>query len=119
MKLGRPIIHDHYGQSYSNARFWSKLTHSARVAGRHVVRLALILYYTLEAKETPAWAKSAVVGALGYLIAVVDAFPDFVPTAGYVDDLVVLSAALAAVSAHVTPEIRKKAKEKAREWVPN
>ena len=77
---------------------------------------ALSLYYTAQAPDTPAWAKTVITGALGYFILPADAIPDLIPAVGYGDDLGALAAALAAVAAHVTPEIKARAKEKAAEW---
>ena len=105
-----------YGKYYSQDRFWKKLLKFARNAGREVVENALSLYYTAQAPDTPAWAKTVITGALGYFILPADAIPDLIPAVGYGDDLGALVAALAAVAAHVTPEIKTRAKEKAAEW---
>lgn len=105
-----------YGKYYSEDSFWQKLLNFARAAGREVVEQALSLYYTAQAPETPTWAKTVIYGALGYFIFPVDAIPDVTPAVGYGDDLGVLVAALATVAAHVTPEIKALAKEKAAEW---
>ena len=105
-----------YGKYYSQDSFWKKLLKFARNAGREVVENALSLYYTAQAPDTPIWAKTVIKGALGYFILPADAIPDLIPAVGYGDDLGVLVAALAAVAAHVTPEIKDRAKEKAAEW---
>jgi len=42
----------------------------------------LILFYALQSPYTPAWAKSFVLGALGYFIFPVDAIPDIVTGVG-------------------------------------
>ena len=105
-----------YGKYYSQDSFWKKLLKFARNAGREVVENALSLYYTAQAPDTPAWAKTVITGALGYFIFPADAIPDLIPAVGYGDDLGALAAALAAVAAHVTPEIKDRAKEKAAEW---
>ena len=103
-------------QYYSRNGFWNKLRNFARTAGREVVENALSLYYTAQAPDTPAWAKTIIYGVLGYFILPVDAIPDLIPGVGFSDDLAALVAALATVEVHVTPEIKNRAKEKAAEW---
>lgn len=56
------------------------------VAGRKVIDKVLRLYYALQDKDTPIWAKSIIVGALAYFISPLDAIPDITPVVGYVDD---------------------------------
>ncbi len=102
--------------NYSESSFWEKLRDCAIVAGREVVEKALQLYYAAQAPETPIWAKKVIYGALAYFILPTDAIPDFIPVAGYVDDLGALAAAIATIVAYITPEIEEKAKRKAAEW---
>lgn len=40
---------------------------------------AITLYALLKSSSTPAWAKAAIIGALGYFICPLDAVPDFLP----------------------------------------
>ncbi len=110
------LINQGYEQYYSQDSFWSKLRNFARTAGREVVEHALSLYYTVQAPDTPAWAKTVIYGVLGYFILPADAIPDLIPVVGFSDDLAALAAALAIVEVHVTPEIKNHAKEKAAEW---
>lgn len=105
-----------YGNEYTESGFKNKLIRYAQIAGREVVEKALWLYYASRSPETPAWAKTAIYGALGYFISIIDAVPDFTPIIGYADDLGVLVAALATVTAYVTPEVKTKASEKLRQW---
>ena len=102
--------------NYSESGFWEKLRDYAIVAGREVVERTLRLYYAAQEPETPMWAKTVIYGALAYFILPADAVSDFIPGAGYVDDLGALTAALATVAAYITPEIEEKAKRKAAEW---
>lgn len=44
--------------------------------------------------KTPAWAKAVIAGAIAYVICPLDAVPDFIPLAGWIDDIAVLGAAL-------------------------
>jgi uncharacterized membrane protein YkvA (DUF1232 family) len=80
---------------------WRTLKKVAAKASRKMHFSALILFYCLKDKDTPAWAKGVIVGALGYLILPVDLIPDVIPGAGYGDDWGAIVAALAAVAAYI------------------
>ncbi|MED5500008.1 MAG: DUF1232 domain-containing protein, partial [Pseudomonadota bacterium] len=69
---------DSHGEIYSDERFWRKLTRFGKRAGREVVLKALQLYFVLKRPDVPLWAKSTIIGALGYFISPLDAIPDFV-----------------------------------------
>ena len=105
-----------YAAEYSDESFWAKVVAFALKAGREVIRLALTLYYGLQDADTPKWARTVIVGALGYFIFPADIIPDFVPGAGYTDDLAVLVAAMAVVLGHINPEHRRQAEERMKEW---
>lgn len=105
-----------YRSVYSEDDFWGKLRRFARTAGRQVVERALLLYLVLRDPHTPAWARATVIGALGYFIAPIDVVPDFVPVAGFTDDLGVLAMALAAVTVSITPAMRRIASRTAARW---
>ncbi len=105
-----------FEKAYSEARFWEKVKKYARVAGEAVLDPALRMYNSAKDPDTPAWAKAAAYGALGYFITPLDAIPDLTPIAGYSDDLGVLVAATAAIAAHIKPEHREKAKETLKKW---
>lgn len=92
--------------------FWKKIQSSATTAGHEAIYNAFVLYYTARAKETPLWCKTVIAGALGYFISLIDAVPDLTPILGYTDDVAVMIAAIGALAAHITPEIKQKAKEK-------
>jgi len=66
----------------------------------------LTLYACFRDAGTPAWAKTVILGSLGYFILPLDQLPDIAPLIGYADDFGVLTAALAMVAAHVKPEHR-------------
>ncbi|MGH7822089.1 MAG: YkvA family protein [Candidatus Binatia bacterium] len=105
-----------FEREYSEEGFWQKVARYARGAGREVVERALQLFYAAQAPETPVWAKTVIYGALGYFISLADAIPDLTPVVGYSDDLGVLVAAIATVTAYITPAIRDRARQKAKEW---
>ena len=106
-----------YGDHFSRSRFRRRAGRHLRRAGWRVGEPALILYYTLQEPELPAWARSVIYGALGYFLTPWDAAPDFIAGIGYSDDLGVITAALATVAAHVTPAIRDRARERLGAWL--
>ncbi|KPV39217.1 hypothetical protein AN478_13175 [Thiohalorhabdus denitrificans] len=106
-----------YAGHFSERGFRSRARGYLRRAGREVGEKVLFLYYTLDEPELPAWARSVIYGALGYFLAPWDAAPDFIPGVGYADDLGVLTAALATVAVHVTPEARRRAREQLDRWL--
>lgn len=107
---------ERYESEYSDGEFWDKLRRFARRAGRDVVEKALLLYLVLRDEKTPRWARATVIGALGYFIAPIDAIPDFVPGAGFTDDLGVLALALTSVAASITPQMRRIARRTTARW---
>ena len=105
-----------YTTAYTSEGFWDKIGSYASSIGKGVLRPALLLYFTLQMKDIPAWAKATILGALGYFISPIDAIPDFTPVVGYSDDLAVLTAAIAVVSVHIDDEVRQAADQKLAEW---
>ena len=102
---------DDFKQDYSDDSFWSKVKNYAKAAGETVLEPAAQLYYAFNDGDTPAWAKTTIVGALGYLISPIDAIPDLVPVVGYSDDLGILVAAVTATVMHIKEEHKQQAKE--------
>ena len=49
----------------------------------------LILYYGLVDARTPFYVKLPAIAALIYIVSPVDFIPDFIPFAGYIDDLLI------------------------------
>ena len=105
-----------FSKHYDDDSFWQKIRDFAITAGREVLEKALTLYYCLQDPDTPAWAKSIIVGALGYFIFPLDAIPDITPVVGYSDDLGVLAMALAAVAIHIKDEHKQQAIEQLERW---
>lgn len=90
----------------------NKLLKSFKQAGSEAIYQALVLYYTLQSPDTPTWCKTVVLGSLGYFISLIDGIPDLTPFLGYTDDISVMAATIAAISTHITPEIRDQAKQR-------
>ena len=105
-----------YADRYSEQDLLRKITRAARKAGIKVVYLALLLYYVLKSPDVKTADKGKIWGALGYFILPIDLIPDFIPVAGYTDDLAALLWAFYAVAKNVTPEIEAQAKKKLRDW---
>jgi len=96
-------------------KFWGKLKRYAAKAGKDVVLAALKLYYALQDPDTPASAKTIIVGALLYFILPADVIFDWLP-GGYVDDLGTLVAALWAVSENIKAEHIEQATATMKRW---
>lgn len=107
---------EEYSEAYNDGSFWQKVTSYALAAGREVIEKALTLYFCLQDSDTPLWAKSIIVGTLGYFIVPLDAIPDLTLLVGYGDDLGALALALAMVAAHIKSEHREMAQERLRLW---
>ncbi|WP_331775377.1 YkvA family protein [Sulfurospirillum sp. 1612] len=105
-----------FSEDYSENSFWEKIKNFAKMAGAEVIGKALELYYTMQNPNTPTWAKTVIIGALGYFISPIDAIPDVTPIVGFTDDLGVLTAAIATVAMYITDEAKEKAKNKLEEW---
>lgn len=81
----------------------------AKRGGRKVLSSALTLYFCLRDSDTPMWAKSIILGALGYLIFPLDIIPDTILGAGFTDDWTVIIGALSSVVAHIKDDHKNKA----------
>ena len=89
-----------------------------RRAGRTLARPALECFEMLLDGDTPPQARFTVLAALTYLVLPLDLIPDFIPAAGFTDDLVALTALLGLCSRHITPEIRQRAQRRLDRWFP-
>lgn len=105
-----------YEKNYSENKFWDKLGTVAKKAGIKVVYAALLLYYVLKNPMTPRKDRNKILGALGYLILPLDLIPDWIPVAGYTDDLAALTWAIYTVAKCITPEVKEQAASKCHEW---
>ncbi|MCB0585073.1 MAG: DUF1232 domain-containing protein, partial [Phaeodactylibacter sp.] len=90
--------------------------HFAKQAGVKTVYSALLLFYAYRRKETPTWAKSIVLGTLGYFLAPFDALPDLTPIIGYTDDLGVLSFGLVTIACYINEGVRTNARKQLGRW---
>ena len=105
-----------YQDNYSQNGLQRKIKAVARWAGAKGIYAVLLLYYVLQSPTISKADKSKIYGALGYFILPTDLIADFLPIAGYSDDLAALLIALHAVAKNVTPEIKARAKAKLATW---
>ncbi len=103
-------------EGYDDENFWDKLARYAIRAGREVVEKALWLHYAAQDKQTPAWARTTMYGALAYFILPADLIPDMIPGVGYSDDLGALAAALTTVAVYITPDVKARAEQQIVRW---
>lgn len=106
-----------YAHEFTETSFWQKIAGVAKTVGRELIEKALVMYYSAMDPDTPVWAKTILIGALGYFISPIDAIPDLIPIVGYSDDLGAVAAALSMVAAHIKPEHKEQAKNKVDEWL--
>lgn len=95
-------------QDFSD-RFWR----TAKRAARHVPLMEEVVaaYYCALDRNTPLRAKGILAAALAYFVLPVDTIPDVLLGVGFTDDIAVLTAAITAVSAHMTKAHRLAARE--------
>lgn len=105
-----------YQENYTESGLHRKIKSVARLAGAKVTYAVLLLYYVLQSPTISKADKSKIYGALGYFILPFDLVADFLPLAGYSDDLAALMIALHAVASNITPEIKAQAQAKLSEW---
>ncbi|MGJ8645155.1 MAG: YkvA family protein [Luteolibacter sp.] len=99
----------HFPEAFSVPGFWRVVRKLVKRGGRKLLSGALTLFFCMRDSETPAWAKSVIVGALGYLIFPMDFIPDTILGAGFTDDWSVIITAITTVAAHIKDEHRERA----------
>lgn len=105
-----------YSSHYDENELWEKLRKFGRKAGIKVTYAALLLYYVLKNPATSSKDRAKIIGALGYFILPIDLIPDFIPIAGYTDDLAALTWGIYCVIKSITPEVKANAAAKLHEW---
>mgnify|MGYP006272279005 CR=1 FL=1 len=89
-----------------------------RRAGRTLARPALECLELLIDPATPMPVRATMLAALTYLLVPMDLVPDFIPAAGFSDDLVALTTLLGLCRSHCTDAIRLRAQRKLDRWFP-
>ena len=70
----------------------------------------------MKSDKMPVTDKAIVIASLGYFILPIDLIPDFIPIAGYADDLTVLYVALKKAVAYIDGDVVSQAKDKITGW---
>ena len=89
-----------------------------RRAGRTLARPALECLELLLDANTPPQVRVTMLAALTYLLVPMHLVPDFIPAAGFSDDLVALTALLGLCTTHMSDAIRLRAQRKLDRWFP-
>ena len=99
-----------YTKDYSENGMWDKVKKNFKSIGSNLLYKVFQLYYLSKSPACPLRIKAAIISALGYFISPIDLIPDITPIAGYSDDIVAVSIALAMAQAYITDDIRQNAK---------
>ncbi|MFQ5448527.1 MAG: YkvA family protein [Saprospiraceae bacterium] len=105
-----------YASRFSEKKLFKKLGRFAKQAGIKTAYSALLMYYAFTRRETPAWARSIIIGVLGYFINPIDWVPDLTPFIGFTDDLSVLGFGLVTIACFINDEVRIKARKRMKIW---
>ena len=105
-----------YTDDFSDGKFWDKFKKGAKKIGLKTTSYALILYYVLQKKEVPFKDKMLITGCLGYFILPIDLIPDFIPIAGYTDDVAGMIFAIKKCMDYVDDEIKQNVSSKLVAW---
>jgi uncharacterized membrane protein YkvA (DUF1232 family) len=73
----------------------------------------ILLYFGCQDKRTPLYARLPAILSLIYLISPFDLIPDFIPFAGYLDDLIIVPLLLHLSFRLLPPEVRETSRLKA------
>ena len=103
---------EYYAGEFSEQDFWSKIKNKIKSAGLQLIYKAMQLYYATENPNCPTKVKAGIYAALGYFVAPLDFLPDFMPFAGYTDDLSAILLATMMAQAYIDNEVREKARQK-------
>lgn len=99
-----------YEKKFNEKNFWEKIKKFGINIGAKPIYIALSLYYALP--KVTLIDKAIIIGALGYLISPFDLIPDYIPGAGFIDDIAVLYLVFYRIKNKVDDEVKNKAKNK-------
>lgn len=106
--MGLPTVIERVAPPLDEPSFWAKLR---RVVARIPFAEDLVAaYYCAIDRDTPAYVRGVLLGALAYFVLPTDMVPDFLAGVGFTDDASVLAAALVAVGRHLEPRHRARAR---------
>ena len=116
MKFMDKLKEKKYITAFSEVNLIEKIKQFGKKAGIKVIYLVLLLFYTLQKTTTPKFAKSLIIGGLGYFILPTDFLPDLIPGIGFTDDLTALISVVVAVALFIDEGVKIKAKERLHVW---
>jgi uncharacterized membrane protein YkvA (DUF1232 family) len=91
-------------------RFWRKVR---RVVARvPFIEDVLAAYFCATDRDTPAYVRGVLLGAIAYFVLPMDMIPDLLGPLGFTDDASVIAAAITAVGSHLRPQHRVRARDR-------
>jgi uncharacterized membrane protein YkvA (DUF1232 family) len=84
-----------------------------RQRARSIKRDTLTLYLVARHPATPWYAKALALLIAGYALSPIDLIPDFIPVLGYVDDVILLPAAIVLCVRLVSPAVLAECRQQA------
>ena len=109
-------IKDRFRDAFDPQTYLEDLKHILARLSHQIVHDALLLYYAFRRRETPFWAKSIIIGVLGYLISPLDTIPDLTPILGYTDDFNFIILALISLGVYIDDDVKFKTEAKMSDW---
>ena len=106
-----PLMEPMKDQDKLLSKVWRRIMRQGTSIGQQTVYAALLMFFAFRRKGIPIYARSIIIGALGYFLALFDAIPDLSPVVGYTDDLGVLSFGLVTIAAYINDDVRVKARK--------
>ena len=106
-----------YADSYSEEGFKSKMKRIGKKMGGKLLYNVYVLYCVLKSRDVPVRVKAEIIGALGYVLVPLDLIPDFIPVAGFSDDLAAVAFAVHSARGQITPEIQQQAENKVHQLI--
>jgi len=106
-----------YVDKYSDEGLMSKVKRLGKKMGGKLLYNVYVLYYVLKSRDVPVKVKAEILGALGYVLVPLDLIPDFIPVAGFTDDLAAVAFAVHSARAQITPGIQQQAEDKVHKLI--
>lgn len=100
-----------YSKHYSEKDLFDKVLEVVKSAGLFLAYQAFQLWHVMLKPECPLHVKTAIIGALGYLIFPIDAIPDCIPVVGFSDDAAAIGTVISAAINYIDDDVKEKAKE--------
>lgn len=106
-----------YVDKYSDEGLMSKVKRVGKKMGGKLLYNVYVLYYVLKSRDVPVKVKAEILGALGYVLVPLDLIPDFIPVAGFTDDLAAVAFAVHSARAQITSGIQQQAENKVHKLI--